>query len=235
MKRSHMVFIASIVIMVFIEISLSYTLIFAQQPNDQAEKNVTFQWTFGAIRKSQSGSEFKAITRDTVLETGDKIKFFLRAEKSCFIYLIYQSSEGDLTVLFPYRFKLLDDGYEISKDYYIPNGNRWFELDDYTGTEKFYLIATANRLSKLEDLIIEYETVDKSNKIVLGEKIISETRRLRKKHHNLKSQAERPVTIIGQLRGDDKTNPSKLRNLRNHAVETSAGNFFIRTFTIEHR
>jgi hypothetical protein len=235
MKRIHLVLVTLTVTIVSIGIFKSQTVIFAQQAKGQAEKNVTFQWAFGAIRNTDNGPQFEAITRDTVMKSGDQIKFFLRVENKCFVYLIYQSSQGDLSVLFPYRFKLLDNDYQISRNYYIPKGDQWFELDEYTGTEKFYLLATANRLAELEDLINEYESADKSNKITIGEKIISETRRLRKKHHKFKSHVERPVTIIGKMRGTEKTKAAGLEDIADYALEISANNLFSRTFTIDHQ
>jgi len=159
----------------------------------------------------------------------------LQVENKCFVYLIYHSSQGDLSVLFPYRFKKLDNRYQISRKYYIPKGDQWFELDEYTGTEKIYLLATANRLVELEDLINEYESADKSNKVTIGKKIILETRRLRKKHRKFKSHVEKPVTIIGQMRGTEKTKAAGLEDIADYASEISANNFFSRTFTIDHQ
>ena len=224
-----------IVTIVSIGIFKSQTAVFAQQAEVQAEDNVTFQWAFGARRNTDIGPQFEAITRDTVMKSGDQIKFFLRVENKCFVYLIYQSSQGDLSVLFPYRFKLLDNGYQISSNYYIPKGDTWFELDEHTGTEKFYLLAASDRLVELEDLINEYESADKSNKITIGKKITLETRRLRKKHRKFKSQVEKPVTIIGQMRGTEKTKAAGLKDIADYALEISTNNFFIRTFTIDHQ
>ena len=235
MKRFHLVFRALIVTMVSIAMFNNHTMIFAQQEKGQLENNVTFSWAFGAIKNTDAGPHFEAITRDTALKTGDQIKFFLRVESKCYIYLIYQSSQGDLNVLFPHRFKLLDNNYQISKNYYIPKGDQWFELDKDTGTEKFYLLSSANRLVELEDLINEYESTDRSNKIAVGEKIISEIRGLRKKHRIFKTHVERPVTIIGKMRGTDKTKALGLEDIAAYALEISANNFFIRTFTIDHQ
>ena len=235
MKRIHLVLVTLIMTIISIGIFKSQTVIFAQQAKGQAENNVIFQWAFGAIRNTDIGPQFEAITRDTVMKSGDQIKLFLRVENKCFVYLIYQSSQGDLSVLFPYRFKLLDNGYQISRNYYIPKGDQWFELDEYTGTEKFYLLAAANRLVELEDLINEYESADKSNKITIGKKIILETRRLRKKHRKFKSQVEKPVTIIGQMRGTEKTKAAGLKDIADYALEISTNNFFIRTFKIDHQ
>jgi hypothetical protein len=235
MKRFHLVFPALIATLVPIVIFSNQTIIFAQQEKGQIQNKVNFTWAFGAIKNSDAGPHFEAITRDSILKTGDQIKFFLRVENKCFIYLIYQNPQGDLNVLFPYRFKLLDNNYQISENYYIPKGDQWFELDEYTGTEKFYLVSSANRLTELEDLINEYESADKSNRITIGEKIISEIRGLRKKHHRFKTHVERPVTIIGRMRGTAKTKAAGLEDIADYALEITADNFFIRTFTIDHQ
>ena len=235
MSRFHLVFATLIVTMVSIGIFMSQTVIFAQHSKVQTENNVTFLWSFGAIRNTGTGPRFESITRDTAMKSGDKIKFFLRVENNCFVYLIYQSSQGDLSVLFPYRFKMEDKGYQTSENYYIPKGDQWFELDEYSGTEKFYLIANANRLAELENLLNEYESADKSHKITIGKKIVSEIRKLRKKHLKFKSPVEKPITIVGKMRGTEEAKAAGLNDIADHASEISAENFFIRTFTIDHQ
>jgi hypothetical protein len=235
MSRFHLVFATLIVTMVSIGIFRSQTVIFAQNSKVQTENNVTFLWSFGAIRNTGTGPRFESITRDTAMKSGDKIKFFLRVENNCFVYLIYQSSQGDLSVLFPYRFKMEDKGYQTSENYYIPKGEQWFELDEYSGTEKFYLIANANRLAELENLLNEYESADKSNKRTISKEIISKIRKLRKTNRNLKTHVEKPVTIIGKMRGTEKTKAAGIEDIADYAIEISAKNFFSRTFTIDHK
>jgi len=209
--------------------------VYAQQADAPEESNITFQWAFGAIKNTGIGPQFEVITRDTILRSGDQIKFFLKVEKNCFVYLIYQSSQDELSVLFPYRFKLLADNYQISGHYYIPNGDQWFELDQVAGAEKFYLLASVVRLNDLESLVNTYEGADTSKKVGLGGQILSEIRKLRKRHLKFKSYAEKPVTIIGNMRGSEKTKAVGLNDLADYAVEISANNFFSRTFTIDHQ
>ncbi len=218
-----------------IGILVSDTLVYAQQAKDSDEGRVVFQWAFGSIKNTGLGPQFEVITRDSTLRSGDQIKFFLKVEKKCFVYLIYQSSQSELSILFPYRFKLLADNYQISGHHYIPEGDQWFELDEVTGTEKFYLLASAERLNDLESFVNVYESADKSKKDGLGEKILSEIRRLRKQYLKFKSYAEKPVTIIGNMRGSEKTKAVGLNDLADYAVEISANNFFSRTFTIDHQ
>jgi len=235
MKRYRFLLSVFLLSIFGIGILVSSKFVYAQQAEAPDEGSFTFQWAFGAIKNTGLGPQFDVVTRDTMLRSGDQIKFFLRVEKNCFVYLIYQSSQGELSVLFPYRFKLLADNYQISGHHYIPNGDQWFELDQFTGTEKFYLLASAVRLNDLEALVNTYEGADTVKRAGLGGQILSEIRKLRKRHLKFKSYAEKPVTIIGNMRGSEKTKAVGLNDLADYAVEISANNFFSRTFTIDHQ
>jgi hypothetical protein len=213
----------------------STTAVTAARENDPGEANITFQWTFGAVKKAVAGPKFDLITGDTSLNSGDQIKFFVKLETQSFVYLIYHSSQGQLSVLFPYRFKPLGSESHAPGQYYIPQNDQWFELDDHTGQETFYLLASANRLHDLETLVNDYESADRNKQPVLCDEIIAEIRRLRKQNLQFKAYAEKPVTIIGNLRGSQETKATGVHNLADHAVEIKANNFFSRTFTIDHR
>jgi hypothetical protein len=201
---------------------------------DAQETNLQFQWAFGALKKA-NGSKFEAVTRDTVLKTGDQIKFFLKVNQNCFVYLIYRSSQGELSVLFPRRFQLLSAEYTVAGNHYIPTDDQWFELDEHTGEERFYLLASVKRLTDLETLVNDYESADNAKKPPLAKKILVEIRRLRKQHLKFKTYAERPVNIIGNLRGTEKTETAAARDIAKFAVEISADTFYSRTFTIDHQ
>jgi hypothetical protein len=212
----------------------SHAAVHAQQTAAQPDANVKFQWAFGALKKA-NGSKFEAVAKDTDLKTGDQIKFFLKVNKNCFVYLIYRSSQGELSVLFPQRFKLLSAEYTVSGDHYIPKGDEWFELDEHTGEERFYLLASVERLLELETLINDYESADAAKKPPRAKKILSEIRKLRKQHLKFKTYAERPVNIIGNLRGTEKAETAEARDIAKFAVEISADTFYSRTFTIDHQ
>lgn len=212
----------------------SYSFINAQETAAQTDANVKFQWAFGALKKA-NGSKFEAVTKDSDLKTGDQIKFFLKVNKNCFVYLVYRSSQGELSVLFPQRFKLKSAEYTVAGDHYIPKGDDWFELDEHTGEERFYLLASAKRLLGLETLINDYESADAVKKPMLTDKILAEIRQLRKQHLKFKTYAERPVNIIGNLRGTEKAETAGAHDIAKFAVEISADTFYSRTFTIDHR
>jgi len=234
MKRNALVsLIASLAVLYFV-LFCSGNPVLAEEAQPQPDANLQFQWAFGALKKA-NGSKFEAIDRDTVLKTGDQIKFFLNVDKNCFVYLIYSSSQGEISVLFPHRFKLRSSEYTVAGHHYIPGGNQWFELDEHTGEEKFYLLASANRLTQLEAMINDYESADAAKKPTLAQAILAEIRKLRKEHLKFKTYAERPVNIIGNLRGTEKAETAEPQDIAKFAVEISADTFYSRTFTIDHK
>ena len=211
-----------------------HAVVYAQQSATQPDNSIKFQWAFGALKKA-NGSKFEAVTKDTDLKTGDQIKFFLNVNQNCFVYLIYRSSQGELSVLFPKRFQLLSTEYTVAGNHYIPADDQWFELDDHTGEERFYLLASVKRLTDLEALVNQYESADKARKPALAQKILAEIRKLRKQHLKFKTYAERPVNIIGNLRGTETAETAKAHDIAKYAVEISADTFYSRTFTIDHK
>ena len=233
MRHNRPVFL--VLILVTLVTGVSATLNYAQQAESGADNRIVFQWAFGAIKQTDVGPQFELIQRDSVLKSGDQIKFFLGLNGPSYVYLIYQSSQQDLIVLFPRRFKDLGQDKQIVGNHYIPKGDQWFELDEYAGLEKFYLLGSVERLTELESMVNAYESADKANRSGHGKKVVAEIRRLRKKHRKFKTYAEKPVAVIGNMRGSAKTKAVGLRDLADHAVEISTTNFFSRTYTIEHQ
>ena len=234
MKRTaRLAFIIAFVVCGFAVFD-GYKHVPAEEVKAGQNASVQFQWAFGALKKA-NGSKFEAVTKDTDLKTGDQIKFFLKVNENCFVYLIYRSSQGELSILFPQRFKLQSAEYTLAGNHYIPKGDQWFELDEHTGEERFYLLASVERLMDLEARINDYESADTSKKPPLAKKILTEIRNLRKQHLKFKTYAERPVNIIGNLRGTEKADTAGPHDIAKFAVEISADTFYSRTFTIDHK
>jgi len=203
--------------------------------SEEGEKKVCFRWAFGAIVGTDNDRRLVAVTRDTVLKTGDQLKMLVELKERCFVYLIYHTGEGEVVMLFPYDFKQFDTNRQILKKYYIPQGNRWFELDEETGLETFYLLASANRLVALEGLYMEYIDADTKRKPGIAEEILKKIRQIKKKHRKFATSAERPIPIGGNLRGI-KTGPgARPSDIDSIAAEVSSTHFYSRTFTIDHR
>jgi hypothetical protein len=232
--KTFRVILISLTTLICLLLYESHAVTHAQEAVAQQNANLQFQWAFGALKKGNS-SQFEAVTRDTVLKTGDQIKFFLNVNQNNFVYLIYHSSQGELSVLFPKRFQLQSSEYSAAGNHYIPADDQWYELDEHTGEERFYLLASVKRLAELEALINDYESADAAKKLPLAKKILAQIRRLRKQHLKFKSYAERPVNIIGNLRGTEKAESVRTHDIAQYAVEIAADTFFSRTFTIDHK
>lgn len=218
-------------------ILFSFSLVFIHNLafSEEGEKKVSFRWAFGAMVGADNDRRLVAVTRDTVLKTGDQLKMLVELKERCFVYLIYHTEEGKVAMLFPYDLKQFDANYKVLKKYYIPQGNRWFELDEETGIETFYLLASANRLVALESLYMNYIGADTKRKPGIAMEILKKIRHIKKKHRKFVTSAERPIPIGGNVRGI-KTEPGERPpDIDPIAAEVLSTHFYSRTFTIDHQ
>tara|TARA_R110002073_G_scaffold331662_1_gene516704 strand:- start:3299 stop:3997 length:699 start_codon:yes stop_codon:yes gene_type:complete len=226
----------TIIFIVIITFEFSFELnlspVFAQK-SAVYEENIRLQWAFGAIRKEEGKPELVSIKQDAVLKSGDQIKFFVKLKTKSFAYLIYHGSKDEINILFPYQFTQSHDNESQQKKYYIPQGSEWLELDKQVGLETFYFLVSTDRLVNLERLIIDHKQATPAKKTQLTKQILQKARALIWKNRRFKRTAEKPVTIMGRLRGSNKTNsPYDITNL---AMEVSENNFYGKTFTIDHQ
>jgi hypothetical protein len=221
----------------FLLVVFCLVLFFSPRANadQEKEKNVCFRWAFGAMVGPENDRRFVAITRDTTLRTGDKLKLLVELKKECFVYLIYHSGQDDVFMLFPYELKQFSTDYKTAKKYFIPQDNKWFELDGNVGLETFYLLASATRLNELEELFEKHKTEGAIDKQGHAKKILAQIRKIKKRYRKLTTDAERPVQIGGSVRGTKKGKEIIPLDFDAIAAEVSAHNFYSRTFTIEHQ
>lgn len=199
------------------------------------EAKVRFQWAFGAVIAADGDSKLVSVTGDMDLKTGDQLKFFIRPESEGFVYLFYLSSQGELMMLFPDDLGLFEEkAYGEDGRYYVPRGDSWFKLDANTGLERFYLLASAERLTELERLWASYEAAGEAKKPALAKSFVEKVRKIRRARRSFTARAERPVSIGGNLRGYLPVEGS-YPDVAEIATVISADDFFARTFTIDHR
>jgi len=196
---------------------------------------VKFRWAFGALTDDGTTLKLEPIGTSSTLKTGDQLKMMVERQSDCFVYVIHHSSQNQIRLLFPYSLTQLTDDYLREKRYYIPQSDRWFELDQHSGRETFYLLASATRLYHLERLLDQYEHGDSAQKTELSRQLLEEIRSLKKQHRELAAAAERPETIGGAVRGFEKAQGMNRPDIAVIARELSAPAFIARTFTIEHQ
>ncbi len=202
---------------------------------DQNQGPLKFSWAFVGYSKGDSGGELVSIEQDVKLKSGDKFKFFFEMMQSGYVYLIMQSSQQDIDLLFPEKLNKYDAPTPPGGAFYVPSGANWFQLDDQHGQERFYVLVSMNRLLELEVLLKGYQATDGASKAAYKDKILKEIRSLRWKNRKFKKSAERPVAIMGQTRGVKKATIPDSKSVSEMATAIEAENFFSRTFTIDHQ
>jgi hypothetical protein len=102
------------------------------------------------LYRHQGEYSFSPLTNNQTLYSGDFYKIVFTPLQNGYVYIFQQGSSGKIYKLFP------NDNFPLiaNKTYYIPAKNQAFYLDNQTGQEKIYIIATNKRNIQLEQ---EYE------------------------------------------------------------------------------
>ena len=218
---------------------LHFSIIFLALPAQLSagpanNENIAFLWSFGALIGAENDQRLISIHKDTVLHTGNRIKFFVQPLSECFIYLFHFSAQGELSLLLPTE--LSSAHVDTGSKYYVPVENQWFTLDEETGIEKFFLLASTKKLEKLEKLYLTYSGLTNNLEIKASARsILNEIKNLKHQHSTLTAAAERPVRLGGSFRSIGKDEKTLIPDISKIAIEISALNFYSRTITIDHR
>ena len=186
------------------------------------EDKVSFVWAFHALVMEGNVTKQVPIKEDIKLKTGDQLKMFVELRKPCFVYVIHHGARGEIQRLFPYDVQPFTTDYQTSKIYEIPPNSGWFRINEQAGLETFYLVASAQRLTDLEKLLATYAAAQPAEQPLAATDILAELRNLLKQHR-ASVKPGRPVPIAGNMRKGIE------------GVEITATQFYIETFTIEHR
>lgn len=204
----------------------------AQAPSGKNE--IGFLYAFGAYAGAPGKGRLIALQSEATLRAGDRLKLYFEPKNDQYLYLLHLSSQGELSVLYPAasRPARVARGAPV----FIPAGDDWFELDAHRGQEKFFLVAAAERLDRLEELCARHAALTvKADAAASSDAILDEVKRLRQKNKPLSAPAEKPVRIGGSVRGETSSRPPSVADIPSLAAEVTAPGFYTRTFTIEHR
>jgi hypothetical protein len=185
------------------------------------EDKVSFVWAFEALVAEGKVTKQVSVKEDMMLKTGDQLKMFVELRKPCFVYVIHHGAGGEIQRLFPYDIQQFTTDYQTSKIYEIPPNDAWFRINEQVGLETFYLLASGQRLTDLEQLLATYAAAQQAEQPLAATNILAELRNLLKQHR-ASAKPGRPVPIAGNMRKGIE------------GVEITAPQFYIETFTIEH-
>ncbi len=200
---------------------------------EQSSGIIDVRWVMAGMEKETDPAQPISIPPEANLRTGDKIKMYLKAYNKCYFYLFYQGPDGKLQLLYPVA--LPSGALEVGHRLTIPQGDKWFELDEQTGRETFHVLISSTPLRAIETLYTDYLQRQAQDGSALA-RLLSAIERLRLKQRPLTSKAERPLSIGGTVRGASDTNSGTTeRRLDRLAEDITSANVFCRTYTIEHR
>ena len=185
------------------------------------EDKVGFVWAFHALVVEGNITKQVPIKEDIKLKTGDQLKMFVPRVCTRVEHVIHHGARGEIQRLFPYDIQQFTTDYQTSKIYEIPPNDGWFRINEQTGLETFYLVASAQRLTDLEQLLATYVAAQPAEQPLAATHILAELRNLLKQHR-ASARPGRPVPIAGNMRTGIE------------GVEITAPQFYIETFTIEH-
>jgi hypothetical protein len=193
---------------------------------------IDFRWVMAGMEKDAAPRQLVDLPPQASLRTGDKLKMYLKTRSTCFFYLFYQDPDGRLTLLYPPALPMqaLASGTSIM----VPEGDRWFELDEQIGTETFHVLVSPTPLRVIETLYAQYLEQGNGNGPAVA-RLLAAIDRLRNRQRPLSSKAERPLSIGGSIRGAGGEKPdTDLNRLDRLAEDIAVTHTFCRTYTIEH-
>ena len=139
-------------------------------------------------------------------EAGDKIKITFRTNCNCYVYVIGIDATGFVAEIFPDPDSSVGNPVSAGKQYTFPEGDIWWGLDEYRGTETIYFVASHSRRTDIEDVIARLASTERripeDYKTVQVPAVIPQTRGL------VKVQSGKPVAIQAQSGTTHKVNPT---------------------------
>lgn len=110
-----------------------------------------------------------------VLHSGDMFRIKFELEQEAYVYLLSLDSLENLTRLFPEKDTDVPVKVKAHEAYIVPEGDGWFRLDNSTGRETIYLLASATSVEDIDQRIdqLKKSGIDKITEIFPGVKIQS--------------------------------------------------------------
>ncbi|NQU15797.1 MAG: DUF4384 domain-containing protein [Desulfobacteraceae bacterium] len=88
-----------------------------------------------------------------ILESGDMFRVEFKLKNEAYVYVLSLDSLGNLAKLFPDRDGKIGAKFKPNEPHTIPVKDRWFRLDDNTGQETVYLIASPKAIENIDKRI----------------------------------------------------------------------------------
>lgn len=96
------------------------------------------------------------------LSKSDRIKITFSVNQPSYVYVVAIDATGWVTPVFPSAESSLQNPISSRQSVQIPEGSRWYALDQYRGVETFYFMASRVRRPDLEKLLSNFSKLERS-------------------------------------------------------------------------
>jgi hypothetical protein len=185
---------------------------------------VSLRWAF--IRQEKGGKgRVVEFSPPPVVRAGDQLQVYLEPLSRIHLYLYLFDSSRDLALLYPPAPKAAPA--PAGEQLLLPGEGRWFTIDERTGEEQFFLLASVARLPRLEDLTAAL--LRKPGDPEAKARVLDEIKDLRRRHSAVTGTVEKAVPMAGtfQTRALDGS-------IIGSATEVEAAVFYARTLRLKH-
>ena len=141
----------------------------------------------------------RSVAPGDTLRTGDYLELFVHVSRAAYVYVIQFFPDGTSGVLFPNQGDVRVNAGEALR---VPSGDQWFQLDEHTGEEHVYIVASLRPIVEVDATV--HRTVAEIR--ASGSKTIEEAppkkrkrRTSRRKTSKKKKQA--PIMLAMNTRG----------------------------------
>ncbi len=86
-------------------------------------------------------------------QAGDKFRVMFRANTTCYVYVIAVDGSAWAQGIFPSTSSPFANPVKAGQQYLLPERNNWFSLDQFTGIETFFFVASHERRPDIEQIL----------------------------------------------------------------------------------
>ena len=117
------------------------------------------RFTDTQLRSDDQEIENFQIENGETLKSGDLIKIKFNLTEGAYVYLLALTGSGDLMKIYPESATDMPQRLEPQKEHIFPKNDRWLKLDDKTGKEKIYLLASPAPIEGFDDKINQIKRI----------------------------------------------------------------------------
>lgn len=194
----------------------------------QAAQQVRFSWAL--LMDTENGLIPLDFATPPLVSENNTLQLYFHPDKKTYLYVFLLDSSNFFSPVYPDTKKHYDynpPGSPIR----FPAGEDRFTTLPPAGQEKFYLIASPERLTKVEELL--EECLDHPDNVDRQARLYQEVRTLRRLHSKLTQYTEKGMPVSGTMRSLNKTRGAKVPDSF-EAKHIVANGFYSKILRLDH-